>query len=118
MKPSMLGTAETLELDDAGALIGSEDDARDIIAACYGTETAFVIAPARRLHPDFFRLRSGMAGAFIQKLQNYELRLVVVGDISVEVAQSTALRDFVVETNRVGRHRFLPDRAALSAALS
>ena len=113
MKAGRLGEAETIELDSTGPLIGSEDDAREIIGACYGMETVFVIVPAARLHADFLRLRSGMAGAFIQKLQNYHLRLIVVGDISAEVAASTALRDFVVETNRVGYHRFVPDLAVL-----
>ena len=43
---------------------------------------------------------SGLAGEFVQKIVNYQLQLVIVGDISAQVAASDALRDFVREANR------------------
>lgn len=110
---SNINGSALLELPNEGPLLGTETDALDILGETYGTEANIIVIPATRLQPAFLQLRSGMAGAFIQKLQNYGCRLVVLGDISAEVAASEALAAFVVETNRVGHHLFLPDRQAL-----
>jgi hypothetical protein len=102
-----------LELASDGPLLGSETDALDILSETYGTEASVIVIPLARLLPDFLQLRTGMAGAFIQKLQNYGCRLVVLGDISAAIAASEALGAFVVETNRIGHHMFAPDRKAM-----
>ena len=107
-----------LELEPTGPLLGSERHATDILSEAFSSEATVIVLPVERLDPDFPRLRSGLAGAFIQKLQNYECRLVILGDISAAIAESTALRDFVYETNKVGRHLFAPDREAMLKALS
>ncbi|SHE45754.1 DUF4180 domain-containing protein [Devosia limi] len=109
--------AIVLELDPIGAPVGSERDATDILGEAFAHNATVIIIPAERLVPDFLRLRSGLAGNFIQKLQNYHCRLVIVGDISEAIAASTALRDFVYETNAIGNHRFVPNREALLAGL-
>lgn len=106
-----------LELPVEGPLVGSDADARDILGEAFGADAGIIVIPAERLDPAFLTLKSGLAGNFIQKLQNYHCRLFVLGDIASQVAASTSLRDFVYETNKVGNHRFLPDRQALSAAL-
>lgn len=106
-----------LELDAAGPLLATEQDALDLIGETYGTDADIIVVPLARLDPQFFELRNGMAGAFIQKLQNYQKRLVVLGDIAAETAASKSLHDFVYETNRVGNHLFAGDRAAMLARL-
>jgi len=100
-----------------GPLLGSSADALDVIGGTYGLEIEMVAIPAGRLLPEFFELRTGLAGEFIQKLQNYWLRLAIVGDISGQVGASKSLRDFVYETNTIGRHLFVPDEAALGQQL-
>ncbi len=89
-----------------GPPLGAERDALDLIAAAYGQETDLIAIPTSRLHPDFLKLRTGMAGAFLQKLQNYSYRVAIVGDIAAAVAASNALRDFVYESNKVGQVLF------------
>ena len=106
-----------LELDATGPLLATEQDALDLIGETYGTDADIIVVPLARLDPQFFELRNGMAGAFIQKLQNYQKRLVVLGDIAAETAASKSLRDFVYETNRVGHHLFASDRATMLARL-
>jgi hypothetical protein len=92
-----------------GPLLGSEQDALDLIGEVYEAEVTLIAVPASRLHPDFLRLRTGMAGAFLQKMQNYGCRFAVVGDVSDAIAGSSALRDFVHESNRIGRMLFVAD---------
>lgn len=117
MHTSQINGLNVLTYPSTGPALGSSADALDAIGATYGQEIDVVAIPASRFSPDFFRLRTGLAGEFIQKFQNYRLRLAVVGDISEAVAASDALRDFVYETNKIGHHLFAVDEAELAAKL-
>lgn len=103
----------TLTLPESGPLIASEADALDIIGEAGVAGATRIVIPARRLAPDFFRLGTGLAGAILQKCTNYRLAVVIVGDIAPELAASSALRDFVRESNRQGAVRFIPSLDAL-----
>lgn len=100
-----------------GPVLSSEQDGLDLLGETYGSETEMIVVPASRFAPEFFDLSSTLAGHFFQKLQNYQMRLAIVGDISEKLSRSKALQDFVGETNRRGYHLFVADRAALVAAL-
>ena len=102
-------------LEETGPKLGSEQDALDIVGTTYGLDVDAVAIPLARLDPDFFVLSNKQAGHFIQKLQNYSLRLVILGDMSAAMANSKALTDFVGETNRIGHHFFAANRAAMEA---
>lgn len=113
MAEDIVNGIKVLVLDQAGPALSSEADALDVIGQTYGSEIDAIIIPAERFAPEFFTLSTRLAGGFMQKFQNYRMRLVVLGDIGAHMAQSQALADFVGETNRVGRHLFVADRAAL-----
>jgi hypothetical protein len=115
---TLIADQPALVLAQAGPLLRSEDDARDVIQKTFGTGIELAVVPVERLDPDFFVLRTGVAGVFVQKLVQYRLRLAVVGDISAQVAASDALRDWVREVNRGRDILFVPDLAALEARLS
>ncbi|MCP8884981.1 DUF4180 domain-containing protein [Devosia sp. XJ19-1] len=100
-----------------GPSLCSEQDALDLLGETYGTTTDMIVVPVERFAPEFFDLSTRLAGHFFQKLQNYQMRLAILGDISAPLAASKALRDFVGETNRIGHHLFASDRAALAAGL-
>lgn len=100
-----------------GEPIAREMDANDIIGAMYGLEVDVIAVPAEKVVDDFFWLSTGLAGAVLQKMQQYGFRFAVLGDISRFTAESPSLRDFVHESNRRGQTLFLPDRAALEARL-
>ena len=107
-----------LVADPTGPRLRTEDDARDVIQETFGSEIRLAVIPVERLDPDFFALRTGVAGAFVQKLVQYRLRLAVVGDISAQVDASDALRDWVREVNRGRDILFVPDVAALEERLN
>jgi len=113
-----LADQPALVADAAGPLLRTEDDARDVIQETFGSEIRLAVIPVERLDPDFFALRTGVAGAFVQKLVQYRLRLAVVGDISAQVDASDALRDWVREVNRGRDILFVPDVAALEERLN
>ncbi len=106
-----------LEVEGDGPLLVTEQDAVDLIGEAYGPDADLIVVSVARLAPQFLDLRSGRAGSFFQKMQQYHRRLVIEGDISEAVAASHALRDFVYETNAVGHHMFVPDRQTLLARL-
>lgn len=102
----------------AGELIAAEHDIGDLIGAAWEQQARMVVIPVTRLAADFFRLQTGLAGAFAQKFVNYRLRLVIIGNVSSQLEQSEALRDFVRESNRGSMMWFLPDEDALRAKLA
>lgn len=117
MSLQILNSARIWLCDAEGAALSSARDATDIIGDTWGTEVAVIALPASRLTDEFFDLHTRLAGQFVQKFVNYGAALAIVGDISVHVAASNALRDFVYESNR-GRHLwFVEDLEALAARL-
>lgn len=100
-----------------GPLLRTDRDAMDVIGETYGHDVETVVVPVQRLDPDFFRLRTGVAGEILQKFVQYRKRLVLLGDITEHVAASTALRDLVRESNRGRQTWFLADTAELDERL-
>lgn len=86
-----------------GLPLKTEADAVDLVAAGMAAGADWVVVTTAQLSDDFFRLSTGLAGAIVQKLVNYRLRLAIMGDIEAALAKSGSLRDFVYESNR-GHH--------------
>lgn len=100
-----------------GPPLDSEQAFLDLLGETWGHEIDWIAVPVARLGPDFLRLRTGLAGAILQKAVNYGMGLAIVGDISGAVAASAPLADFVRESNE-GRHvRFTPDLETLEASI-
>lgn len=101
-----------------GPPLRNENDALDAIGEGGYLGAAWVAVPVERLTDDFFRLRTRVAGDIVQKFANYGIGLAVIGDISHHVDTSSALRDFVRESNRGTQLWFLPDADALRSRLA
>ena len=115
MRLEIIGNTRSAWYD--GPELTSERDATDLIGETFGQEIDLVLLPAGLRPDDFFWLSTGLAGAILQKFQNYGLRVGIVGDISRFTAESPSLRDFVYESNRRGQVLFVPDRSGLEARL-
>jgi hypothetical protein len=89
-----------LECSSERAQCRTDRDAVELIGAAWEHRASFLVIPIERLADDFFRLRTGVAGAIVQKFVNYRMRVAIAGDISRHVNESSAFRDFVVEANR------------------
>ena len=89
------------ECPSEGPTLRTERDAVDLIAEASGAE--WIAIPVARLGEGFFHLRTGAAGAILQKFLTYHRCVAIVGDIAAHVEASTALRDFVYECNH-GEH--------------
>ncbi len=106
-----------LECDANGAKLRSERDAVDIVGEALSQRCKLVVLPIERLDETFFSLKTRLAGEIIQKFVNYELRLAFVGDIARHLEASSALRDFVFETNRGSQVWFVANWGELERRL-
>lgn len=104
-------------LGSTGPFLGRPQDALDVMSAAWEQKATVVVIPVERFVPEFFQLRSLLAGDFTQKFVNYGMKLAILGDISAKTAESTALRDFVHECNHGTSIVFVPDIEALIAKL-
>lgn len=94
------------------AIAGSDDfyisetqDAVDILGEVYMENCSRIVVFEKNLHPDFFRLASGLAGDILQKFSNYRIKLVIVGEFSKY--KSKPLQDFIRESNKGNNIWFL-----------
>ena len=103
---------------DEGEILSSPALIMDFIGAAFGAGAEWMALPVSRLSPDFFQLRSGLAGEVSQKFVNYQIRLAVVGDIQPWLQQSEALSAWVRECNRGQQVWFVVDLDELSRRLA
>lgn len=53
----------------------------------------------------FYDLKTGLAGEILQKLSNYNRRLIIIGDFGD--VKKKSLHDFIYESNRTGKVVFV-----------
>ncbi len=87
---------------DEGERIASAQDFLELIT---NSPAPTIVLDRKDLAPAFFELRSGLAGECLQKISNYRRRLAVLGDFSA--VSSSALRDFIYESNTTGKVIFV-----------
>ncbi len=97
-----------LELTGAGAVIGSERDALDLLALCREHQAQGILASTSLFHDDFFRLKSGIAGAILQKLAHYQVRLALVRQPEQKIKGK--FLEFVNESNNGSYFAILDSR--------
>jgi len=86
-------------------LIRTVRDGTDLMGDLYFQGYDRIILHEINITPEFFDLKNGMAGEILQKFSNYRMSLSIVGDFSKYTRKS--VRDFIFESNRVGRITFV-----------
>ena len=86
-------------------LIASPDDILDFMAEARLNDSDRMIIHDKSLHPDFFDLKTRVAGEILQKFSNYRMRLAIIGDFSG--FKSKSLNEFIRESNRTGIINFV-----------
>lgn len=82
-------------------LIQSAQDGLDLMGNIYYQGFDKVILYEKNITPDFFDLKTKIAGEILQKFSNYRIGLAVVGDFSKY--ESKSMKDFIFESNKT-RH--------------
>ena len=99
-------------------MLRTDRDAVDLISAVASAHADWAIVPVSRFDPEFWSLRTRLAGDFLQKFVTYGKHIAIVGDIPAEFSQSRALHDFIVECNRGGQIWFVKDGEELEERIA
>ena len=81
-------------------LIAGPDDILDSMAEARFNGSDRMIIHEKSFHPDFFELKTKVAGEILQKFSNYRMKLAIIGDFTV--FESKSLKEFIRESNRTG----------------
>ena len=103
------GEIAYLECPAESLRIASECDALDVVALCGEHSTERLLLDGDCLHPDFFELKTELAGAVLLKLSNYHIRTAVV--LPPERIGSGRFAEFVREANTGNQFRVFSDVA-------
>jgi len=85
--------------------INSIQDALDLMADCSYQGARKIIIHESNVIPDFFDLKTGIAGDMLQKFSTYNVELAIIGDFSKYPGKS--LKDFIYESNKAGKINFV-----------
>lgn len=118
MKAYELHGVRVLELAAGEARLRTYADAVDILGKTFENHATVIVIPVECLDDEFFQLKTRIAGELLQKLVQYQRRVAIIGDISRHLAESSALRAFVNESNRGKDVWFLATRAELDERLA
>jgi hypothetical protein len=80
--------------------IRNVQDALDILSECYSRGASSIIVNKKNIVPDFFDLKTGLAGEILRKFSMYHFKLAIIGDFSGVLSKS--LNAFINESNKVG----------------
>jgi hypothetical protein len=88
---------------DENMVITEVQEALDLMGDSAFNGCNRIILTEKNLHPDFFRLHTGIAGEILQKFSTYDFKLAIIGDFTKY--KSKNLQDFIRESNK-GRRIF------------
>ena len=103
-----IGSAGIIEIIADGMVINNLEDGIDLIGNVYYQGYEKIIICKDSITPDFFDLKTKLAGEILQKFSNYRVRLVIVGDFNK--VESKSLQDFIRESNKGNLVNFLPSK--------
>lgn len=86
-------------------MLKDEQDAVELAANCYYNGAEGVIVREQQIVPDFFDLKTRVAGEMLQKFTNYRVKVAIIGDFSK--FESKSLHNFIYESNQRGHVLFV-----------
>ena len=103
---------QVAEMLSDGIVVRSSRDVLDIVGEMLSRGLKRLILNERNVSPEFFQLKTGLAGDILQKLTNYRIKIALVGQFTSSRGKS--LQAFIAESNRGGEICFTD---SLEAAL-
>ncbi|WP_221391398.1 DUF4180 domain-containing protein [Dyadobacter sp. NIV53] len=99
-----MNNTKIAEITSEIILVSNPEDSLQILADIYYQDIDKIILHEKNFNPEFFELKTGMAGEILQKYSNYKVRLAIVGDFSNY--KSKSLKDFIFESNKKNQINF------------
>jgi Domain of unknown function (DUF4180) len=113
-----LNGVRILACDPGKKKIASDRDAIDLVGEACGQGADFFCFRSSAQTRTCSQLKTGLAGAAVQKFVQYALRLAIIGDVSRHVEQSASFRDLVRESNRRSGIWFVADEEEVRERLA
>ena len=97
-------------------VIKNLQDALDLMADISYQEISKIIIKENNITPDFFKLRTKLAGEILQKCVNYRVKIAIAGNF--EKYNSESLKAFITESNKGNQFFFVSDVLKATEMLS
>lgn len=99
------GEVKIAEVISDALVVNNAEEALQLMVDLYYQDFDKIILHERCIMPDFFDLKTGIAGEVLQKFSNYRVRLAIVGDFDKYPGKS--IKDFIYESNKGRQVNFL-----------
>lgn len=96
-----------VEVFPCGHPLESDLDANNLITLCMENHADRILIHKDVFSDGFFRLRTGIAGIFLQKFTNYSIRVAVLYE--AHGLRGSAILEMMTETNQGGQIRFFEE---------
>lgn len=92
-----------VEISADSILLKNEQDAIRLLEEIFASGSSKIIIHQENIAPEFFDLRTRLAGAILQKFVNYQIQIAIIGNFTN--IPSDSLKAFIYESNK-GKHVF------------
>lgn len=86
-------------------ILRTSEDGIDLLGNLYYQGFDKIIIYEKNIIPDFFDLKTKIAGDILQKFTQYQMALTIIGDFSK--FESKSLNDFILESNKGKQINFI-----------
>ncbi|WP_223609212.1 DUF4180 domain-containing protein [Chryseobacterium sp. OSA05B] len=104
IKSHDINTIKIAEVVSDEIFIKSAQDGLDLLGDIYYQGFDKVVIYEENITPEFFDLKTKIAGDILQKFSNYRISLAIVGDF--EKYPGKSIRDFIFESNKTKHINF------------
>ncbi|MGE8434804.1 DUF4180 domain-containing protein [Chryseobacterium joostei] len=105
IKSHNINNIKVAEVISDEVIIQSVQDGLDLMGDIYYQGFDKVMIYEKDITPDFFDLKTKIAGEILQKFSNYRIGLAIIGDFSKYGSKS--MKDFIFESNKTGHINFV-----------
>lgn len=105
IKAHTVGNIQIAEITSDQMIIQSAEDGLDLMGNIYYQGFDKVFLYEQNMTPEFFDLKTKIAGEILQKFSNYRMGLTIIGDFSKY--ESKSMKDFIFESNKTGHINFV-----------
>lgn len=107
IKTHNIDNTKVAEIITDKVILRSTEDGLDLLGNLYYQGFDKIIIHEKNITPEFFDLKTKIAGKILQKFAQYQMPLIIVGDFSKY--KSKSLNDFIFESNKSQQINFIKD---------
>ncbi|MCF7825290.1 MAG: DUF4180 domain-containing protein [Candidatus Marinimicrobia bacterium] len=105
-----------IDFTESDTKINSEGALNDILSLCYYHNSNIILLDQNNLSSDFFNLRTGLAGAAMQKFANYQAKVAIL--LPPKAEKSERFKELMFEMSGSNHFRFYDHREAAETWLT